>query len=102
MVEERATTNQIGTSSFGTPLAIVSTEGCLKTCERDEKYAVDESNISKLDYLILIEIGIGMKINGAGANIMKMIALQTYSRDRDQAFSKYDGALVYVLMKTYN
>jgi hypothetical protein len=33
----------------------------------------------------------------------KMISyLQTYSRDRDQAFSKYDGALVYVLMKTYN
>jgi hypothetical protein len=26
MVEERATTNQIGTPSFGTPLAIVSTE----------------------------------------------------------------------------
>jgi hypothetical protein len=60
-------------------------------------------NISKLDYLICIGDWDRHEDQWRWGRIsMKMINLQTYSRDRDQAFSKYDGALVYVLMKTYN
>ncbi len=102
MVEERATTNQIGTSSFGTPLAIVSTEDVLKNMRKDEKYAVDESEYIKAR---LFDILIGDwdrhedQWRWGEYHENDKVIYKPIPRDRDQAFSKYDGALVYVLMK---
>ncbi len=102
MVEERATSNQKGVSSFGKPLAIVSTEDVLKNMHKDEKYEVDESEYIKAR---LFDMLIGDwnrhedQWRWGEYHENEKIIYKPIPRDRDQAFSKYDGALVYVLMK---
>ncbi|MFV8342789.1 metallophosphoesterase [Flavobacterium sp. XS2P39] len=102
MVEERPTDSQIGIKSFGYPTAIISTEDLMKNLHKDEKYSVDESAYIKAR---LFDMLIGdwdrhqdqwrwgeYKVDGK-------IIYKPIPRDRDQAFTKYDGALFFVLMK---
>jgi hypothetical protein len=52
LVEESPTDSQINAKSYGNPSAIISTQDVLKNLHKDEKYSVDEADISKHDYLI--------------------------------------------------
>ena len=102
LVEENPSTSQIAVKSFGTPTAIITTEELFKNLRKDEKYSVDESAYIKARLFDMLigdwnrhedqwfwgEYKVGDKI------IYKPIP-----RDRDQAFTKYDGALLFVLMK---
>ncbi|MFV8369270.1 metallophosphoesterase [Flavobacterium sp. LB2R40] len=102
LVEERPTDSQKDVKSFGNPIAIISTEDVMKNLHNDEKYSVDEGAYIKARLFDMLigdwdrhedqwcwgEYKVGQKI------IYKPIP-----RDRDQAFTKYDGALLFVLMK---
>lgn len=101
MVEERADDNQIGVKSFGTPRDIISTSDMMKNLRKDEKYSVDEPDYIKAR---LFDMLIGDwdrhddqwrwgEYEQNGKVIYKPIP-----RDRDQAFSKYDGAAFWIIM----
>lgn len=103
LVEERPTDSQKDVASFGNPMAIISTKEVLKNLHKDEKYTIDESAYIKARLFDMLigdwdrhedqwrwgEYKVGQKV------IYKPIP-----RDRDQAFTKYDGALLFVLMKS--
>lgn len=101
MVEERPTDSQTAVKSFGQPSSIIGTDDLLKNLQKDEKYAVDESAYIKAR---LFDMLIGdwdrhedqwrwgeYKVGG-------QIIYRPIPRDRDQAFTKYDGALLSLLM----
>lgn len=101
MVEERPTDSQKEVASFGKPNAIISTDDVLKNIHKDEKYLVDEKSYIKAR---LFDMLIGdwdrhsdqwrwgeYKTDGK-------IVYKPIPRDRDQAFTKYDGALLSLLM----
>lgn len=102
MIEERQTDEHIGLESYGFPQRILGTDDVLKNLRKDEKYEVDEVSFIRarlLDMLIgdwdrhqdqwrWSEFSVGDKI------IYKPIP-----RDRDQAFSNVDGALIRLLVK---
>ena len=101
MVEERSDGSQKDLKSFGKPNAILSTDDLLKNLHKDEKYSIDESSYIKAR---LFDMLIGDwdrhqdqwrwgEYTEDGKIIYKPIP-----RDRDQAFSKYDGALLSLLM----
>ena len=102
LVEERVTANQKQISSFGTPRAILSTADVLKNINKDEKYAVDEVEYIKAR---LFDMLIGDwdrhedQWRWGEYHENDAIIYKPIPRDRDQAFSKFDGALVFVLMK---
>ena len=102
LVEERPTDNQKDAKNFGKPLDIISTDDVLKNLHKDEKYSIDESEYIKAR---LFDMLIGdwdrhsdqwrwgeYKENGK-------VIYKPIPRDRDQAFTKYDGALLSLLMK---
>jgi hypothetical protein len=101
MVEERPNDSQIEVKSFGKPTAIKSTDELLKNLHKDEKYSVDESSYIKARLFDML-IGDwdrhedqwrwGEYIQG------KKIIYKPIPRDRDQSFTKYDGALLSILM----
>lgn len=103
LVEERPTSSQIDVKSFGFPIAIISTEDVLKNLRKDEKYAIDESEYIKAR---LFDILIGDwdrhedQWRWGEYNVNQKIIYKPIPRDRDQAFTKYDGALLYLLMKS--
>lgn len=101
-VEERPTDSQKDLRSFGKPKAIVSTDDVLKNLRKDEKYSVDENEYIKAR---LFDMLIGDwdrhhdqwrwgEFEENGKIIYKPIP-----RDRDQAFTKYGGALLSIIMK---
>jgi hypothetical protein len=102
MVEERPNDSQTGVKSFGNPSAIISTDDVMKNLQKDEKYAIDESAYIKAR---LFDMLIGdwdrhedqwrWGEHKKGNKIM----YQPIPRDRDQVFTKYDGALLSLLMK---
>ena len=101
MVEERPTDSQKDLESFGKPNAIIGTDDLLKNLQKDEKYSVDENAYIKarlFDMLIgdwdrhYDQWRWGEFTDG------KKIVYKPIPRDRDQAFSKYDGALLSLLM----
>ena len=102
LVEERPTDSQINVTSFGNPLAIISTEDVMKNLHKDEKYSVDESAYIKAR---LFDMLIGDwdrhedQWRWGEYQEGKKIIYKPIPRDRDQAFTKYDGALLFVLMK---
>jgi len=102
MIEERPADGFENLASFGKPDAIVSTDDVLKNLTKDEKYAVDEKAYIRAR---LFDILIGdwdrhydqwrwgeYKIDGK-------VIYRPIPRDRDQAFPKYGGALLSLLMK---
>lgn len=101
MVEERPIDSQKDLKSFGQPNAIISTDDLLKNLHKDEKYTVDETAYIKAR---LFDMLIGDwdrhsdqwrwgEYKDGEKKVYKPIP-----RDRDQAFSKYDGALLSLLM----
>jgi hypothetical protein len=101
LVEEQLTGNQKDTKSFGKSLDIISTDDVMKNLHKDEKYSIDEPEYIKAR---LFDMLIGdwdrhsdqwrwgeYKENGK-------IIYKPIPRDRDQAFTKYDGALLSLLM----
>jgi hypothetical protein len=101
MVEERPTDNQIEVESFGNPNAIISTDDLLKKLHKDEKYTVDENAYIKarlFDMLIGDWDRHGDQWRWSEHKEGDKIIYKPIPRDRDQAFSKYDGALLSLLM----
>jgi predicted phosphodiesterase len=101
MVEERQTDSQKDLKSFGYPEAIISTNDLLKKLQKSEKNQVDESAYIRAR---LFDMLIGDwdrhydqwrwgEYKGENKTIYKPIP-----RDRDQAFTKYDGALLSIIM----
>lgn len=101
MVEERPANNHIDAKSFGKPGDIISTDDMMKNLHKDEKYIVDEKEYIKAR---LFDMLIGDwdrhedqwrwgEYKEEGKVIYKPIP-----RDRDQAFTKYDGNLLSILM----
>jgi hypothetical protein len=101
LVEERPSDSQTDLKTFGEPDDIISTEDLLENLHKDEKYAVDENEYIKAR---LFDMLIGdwdrhydqwrwAEYKKKGQVIYKPIP-----RDRDQAFSKFDGVLLSILM----
>lgn len=101
MVEERPSDNHLDTKSFGNPSDIISTTDMMQNLHKDEKYSVDENEYIKAR---LFDMLIGDwdrhsdqwrwgEYKKDGKVVYKPIP-----RDRDQAFSKYDGTLLSLLM----
>lgn len=101
MVEERPADNHLDVKSYGNPSDIISTTDMMLNLHKDEKYSVDENEYIKAR---LFDMLIGDwdrhsdqwrwgEYKKDGKVIYKPIP-----RDRDQAFSKYDGALLSLLM----
>ena len=101
LVEEHLTDNQKNAKSLGKPLDIISTDDLMKNIRKDEKYTIDEPAYIKAR---LFDMLIGdwdrhsdqwrwgeYKEDGK-------IVYKPIPRDRDQAFTKYDGALLSLLM----
>ena len=103
MVEERPTNSQISVKSFGNPEAILSTEDVLKNLQKDEKYTIDEDAYIRAR---LFDILIGDwdrhddQWRWGAYTVDQKIVYKPIPRDRDQAFTKYDGTLLSLLMKS--
>lgn len=101
MVEERPTDSQINVKSFGQPTAIIGTDDLLKNLHKDEKYAVDENAYIRAR---LFDMLIGDwdrhqdQWRWGEHKVGAKIVYKPIPRDRDQAFSKFDGTLLSLLM----
>ncbi|MFB9110872.1 metallophosphoesterase [Flavobacterium gyeonganense] len=101
MIEERAADNQKDTRSFGKPNDIISTEDMMKNLHKDEKYSVDEKDYIKAR---LFDMLIGDwdrhqdQWRWGEYKEGDKIVYRPIPRDRDQAFTKYDGTLLSLLM----
>lgn len=101
MVEERPTDSQRETKSLGKPNAIIATDQVLKNLQKDEKYAIDENAYIKAR---LFDMLIGDwdrhedQWRWGEYNRGQKIIYKPIPRDRDQAFTKYDGLLLSLLM----
>ncbi|MFV5685576.1 metallophosphoesterase [Flavobacterium sp. GB2R13] len=101
MVEERPTDNQKDLTTFGKPNAIIGTDDLLKNLRKDEKYTVDETGYIKarlFDMLIGDWDRHSDQWRWGEYKDGEKIVYKPIPRDRDQAFSKYDGALLSLLM----
>ncbi|MFV5697562.1 metallophosphoesterase [Flavobacterium sp. ZT3R17] len=101
MVEERPTDNQKDLATFGKPNAIIGTDDLLKNLRKDEKYTVDETAYIKarlFDMLIGDWDRHSDQWRWGEYKDGEKIVYKPIPRDRDQAFSKYDGALLSLLM----
>jgi len=101
MIEERPADNHLDAKSFGKPTDIISTEDMMKNLHKDEKYIVDEKEYMKAR---LFDMLIGDwdrhedqwrwgEYKEGGRVVYRPIP-----RDRDQAFTIYDGTLLSILM----
>jgi hypothetical protein len=101
LVEERPSESQKDLDTFGKPDDIISTEDLLKNLHKDEKYTVDENEYIKAR---LFDMLIGDwdrhydQWRWAEYKKKDQVLYRPIPRDRDQAFSKFDGALLSILM----
>jgi predicted phosphodiesterase len=101
MVEERPADNHLDAKNFGKPSDIISTDDMMKNLHKDEKYVVDEKEYIKAR---LFDILIGdwdrHSDQWRWGEYKKgdKVIYRPIPRDRDQAFVKYDGALLSLLM----
>ncbi|MRX37962.1 metallophosphoesterase [Flavobacterium sp. LC2016-23] len=101
MVEERAADNHLDAKSFGHPRDIISTDDMMKNLHKDEKYTVDEKEYIKarlFDMLIGDWDRHSDQWRWGEYKIGDKIVYRPIPRDRDQAFVKYDGTLLSILM----
>lgn len=103
MIEEHVGDTQLGLESFGTPKKILSTADLLQEINKSGKAVVDEPSYIRAR---LFDMLLGdwdrhedqwrwaLFENEDGTEYCKPIP-----RDRDQAFSKYDGALISLLTR---
>jgi predicted phosphodiesterase len=103
LVEERPSESQKDLNSFGKPDDIISTEDLLENLHKDEKYSVDESEYIKAR---LFDMLIGDwdrhydQWRWAEYKKANHVTYKPIPRDRDQAFSKYGGTLLSILMNS--
>ncbi|SEN86729.1 Calcineurin-like phosphoesterase [Flavobacterium sp. CF108] len=101
MVEERPADNHLDGKDFGNPSDIIGTDDMMANLHKDEKYSVDEKEYIKAR---LFDMLIGDWDRHADqwrwAEFKKdgKVIYRPIPRDRDQAFAKYDGALLSILM----
>jgi hypothetical protein len=102
MFEERPDKNQKDLASFGKPDDIISTDDLLENIHKDEKYVVDEDSYIRAR---LFDMLIGDwdrhydQWRWGEYKKGEKVIYKPIPRDRDQAFSKYDGVLISLLMK---
>lgn len=101
MVEERASDSQKDLASFGKPDAIIGTDDLLKILQKDEKASVDKAEYIRAR---LFDMLIGDwdrhfdQWRWGEYQVGGKIVYRPIPRDRDQAFSKYDGAILAIVM----
>ncbi len=101
LVEERPSDSQKDLKNFGKSEAIIGTDELLKNLQKDEKYVVDENEYIKAR---LFDMLIGDwdrhydQWRWAEYKMGDKIIYKPIPRDRDQAFSKYDGTLLSLIM----
>jgi predicted nuclease with TOPRIM domain len=101
MIEERPADNHLDAKGFGSPTDIIGTDDMLQNLRKDEKYSVDEKEYIKAR---LFDMLIGdwdrHKDQWRWGEYKKdgKVTYKPIPRDRDQAFSKYDGTLLSLLM----
>jgi len=101
MVEERPADNHLDAKNFGNPTDIISTSDMMKNLHKDEKYTVDENEYIKarlFDMLIGDWDRHDDQWRWGEYKQGNKIVYKPIPRDRDQAFSKYDGTLLSLLM----
>nr|WP_315223205.1 metallophosphoesterase [uncultured Flavobacterium sp.] len=101
MVEERPADNHLDAKNFGHPSDIISTDDMMKNLHKDEKYEVDEKEYIKarlFDMLIGDWDRHSDQWRWAEHKKGNKIIYRPIPRDRDQAFTKYDGTLLSILM----
>ncbi|MBF4487250.1 metallophosphoesterase [Flavobacterium sp. CSZ] len=101
MVEERPADNHLDAKNFGNPTDIISTEDMMKNLHKDEKYSVDEDAYMKarlFDMLIGDWDRHSDQWRWAEHKKGNKVLYEPIPRDRDQAFVKYDGTLLSLLM----
>ncbi|MBW4361585.1 metallophosphoesterase [Flavobacterium sp. NAS39] len=101
LVEEQLSGNQKNTKSLGKPLDIISTDDVMKNLHKDEKYTIDEPEYIKarlFDMLIGDWDRHSDQWRWGEYKKDEKIVYKPIPRDRDQAFTKYDGALLSLLM----
>ena len=101
MVEERPADNHLDGKNFGNPTNIISTDDMMANLHKDEKYSVDQKEYIRVR---LFDMVIGDwdrhsdQWRWAEHKIGDKVVYTPIPRDRDQAFPKYDGALLSLLM----
>lgn len=101
MVEERPADNHLDAKNFGKPGNIISTEDMMLNLHKDEKYTVDEKEYIKarlFDMLLGDWDRHSDQWRWAEYKEDGKVIYRPIPRDRDQAFVKYDGALLSILM----
>lgn len=101
MVEERPTDEHKDLASFGKPDAIESTDDVLLNLQKDKKYTVDEKayiRVRLFDMLIGDWDRHSDQWRWARFNEKDSVIYRPIARDRDQAFAKYDGAVLFFAM----
>ncbi|PBI85297.1 Calcineurin-like phosphoesterase [Flavobacterium sp. ACN2] len=101
MVEERPADNHLDGKNFGKPSNIIGTDDMMLNLHKDEKYGVDEKEYIKAR---LFDILLGDwdrhsdQWRWAEYKEDGKVIYRPIPRDRDQAFVKYDGALLSLIM----
>src|SRR5690606_5124997 len=96
-VEERPADSQKDLTIFGKSESIIGTDDLLANLQKDEKYAVDENEYIKAR---LFDMLIGDwdrhydQWRWAEYKVGNKVIYKPIPRDRDQAFTKYDGTLL--------
>ncbi|AWH85178.1 metallophosphoesterase [Flavobacterium album] len=101
MIEEQAGKEQKDLESFGKPDDIIGTDDMLKNLHKDRKYSVDEKayiNARLFDMLIGDWDRHSDQWKWGEYKKDGKVTYRPIPKDRDQAFSKYDGALLSILM----
>ncbi|TDW48663.1 calcineurin-like phosphoesterase family protein [Flavobacterium sp. 270] len=101
MIEERPADNHLDAKNFGNPTNIISTDDLMLNLHKDEKYSVDEKEYIKarlFDMLIGDWDRHSDQWRWAEHKKGDKVVYVPIARDRDQAFVKYDGTLLSLLM----
>lgn len=101
MVEERPTDEFKDLASFGKPDAIESTDDVLLNLQKDKKYHIDERAYIRarlFDMLVGDWDRHSDQWRWARFNEKDSVIYRPIPRDRDQAFAKYDGAVLFFAM----
>ncbi len=101
MIEERAADNQIGLKTYGNASDIISTSDLLKNLHKNEKSSVDEQSYIRarlFDMLIGDWDRHDDQWRWGEYQQGDSVVYKAIPRDRDQAFSKYDGAAIWFIM----
>jgi len=103
MVEERPTDEFKNLKSFGNPDGIDGTDDVYKNLHKDKKYKIDERSYIRarlFDILVGDWDRHGDQWRWSRFDSKDSIYYKPIPRDRDQAFPKYGGALLSILMQS--